>query len=317
MSIHTSTTLTQRLSELRAEFQCHNGITRMVSKYHTAPIKIAKAFPLGSAAGVIVMDVSPGLLAGDRYELDWKAGGNAHIYMTNQSFTKVHPSPVLGSDPAHDPVHDPNHGSATKRSPVPFLSGSSIFQRFELGEGAVVESMPEPIMLYKDAVFLNETEVRLAAGAVWMQAEIVCPGRTLRGERFQYHSYRSRFRVYYEDELIYAQNGLVEPDSQQLSAPGCLGEMTHTGTFYAFGAGLTAEHAEAVRDALAQLPQRSGYHIITGVTATHKHGIAVMAAGTAAWPLQEAFAAAWQALRGSLLGLPPLQQHGDSQFPKC
>ncbi|CAH1202600.1 Urease accessory protein UreH [Paenibacillus plantiphilus] len=263
----------------------------MVSKYHTAPIKIAKAFPLGSAAGVMVMDVSPGLLSGDRYELEWKAGEKAHVYMTNQSFTKVHP--------CADTIH----------------GGASIMQKFVLGEGAIVESMPEPIMLYRDAAFLNETEVRLAAGAVWMQAEVLCPGRTLRGERFQYRSYRSRFRVFYENELIYAQNGRIEPALQLLTSPGCLGEMTHTGTFHAFGAGITTEHIVAVRHTLAELPQWNGHSIVAGVTAAHKLGIAVMAAGTAAWPIQEALRSAWQSLRVSIAGLPPLQLQGDSQFP--
>ncbi|MBW7473820.1 urease accessory protein UreD [Paenibacillus oenotherae] len=274
-----------RVSELRAEFQCSSGVTHLVSKYHTAPIKIAKVFPLGGPAGVIVMDVSPGLLAGDRYELEWKIGPNAHVYMTNQSFTKVHP--------CGDPVR----------------GGSSIVQKFQLQQGAVVESMPEPIMLYKDAAFVNETEVQLSSGSVWMQAEIVCPGRTLRGERFQYRSYRNRLRVRHEGELIYAQNGLIEPGKQLLTAPGCLGGMTHTGVLYAFSDAITSRHVEAVRNAIAALPQREGQPVLAGVTATHKFGIAVMTAGMAAWPLQEVLAEAWQTLRRVLLHQAPLQFH--------
>ena len=97
------------------------------------------------------MDVSPGLLAGDRYELDWKVGADAHLYVTNQSFTKVHPCLELSK-------------------------GASLSQRFELAPGAIVESMPEPIMLFRDDLVINDTEVKLALGSVWLQAEVLVSG---------------------------------------------------------------------------------------------------------------------------------------------
>lgn len=276
----------QRISTLRAVFRKRESGTVLASKYHTAPIKIAKSFPLGERQngqlGVIVMDVSPGLLAGDRYELIWEIEEGARVYATNQSFTKVHPADASGN-------------------------GASMLQRFELGSGAVMESMPEPIMLYRGAALANDTEVRLAAGAVWMGAEVLCPGRTLRGERFAYRSLLNRLAVYYGDELIFAQNQRIQPDVQALSAPGCMGDMTHTGVFYAFSDRIGKQDAAAVLAALQALPSRDGHRVTWGVTLTHKHGLAVMASGTAAWPLQETLSAAWTALRMNMLGLPPLK----------
>ncbi|MBP3967055.1 urease accessory protein UreD [Paenibacillus sp. DLE-14] len=270
----------QRVSQLRAVFEKRERGTVLTSKYHTAPIKIAKAFPLDGPLGVIVMDVSPGLLAGDRYEFDWQIKPGAHAYVTNQSFTKVHPSSVL-------------------------LGGSSIRQSFELGKESVLESMPEPVMLYRDAALDSETLVRLSEGAVWMGAEVLCPGRTLRGELFDYIHLKNKVRVYYEDELIYAQQQNIIPESQQLSAPGCLGKLTHTGVFYAFADRIQAKHAEAVRAALESLPSRGQREVQWGVSLTYKHGLAVMAAGTTAWHIQETLAAVWAVMRKELLGLSP------------
>lgn len=277
----TPSEMGQRVSQLRAVFEKGERGSILTSKYHTAPIKIAKSFPLGGPVGVIVMDVSPGLLAGDRYELHWKAGQGAHAYITNQSFTKVHPSHEV-------------HG------------GAELVQCFQLEAGAIVESMPEPTMLYRDAVFKMKSEVRLAEGSVWMGAEVLCPGRALRGELFAYRSCRTEFHVYDKDELIYAQHQLIEPMSQRLSARGCFGEMTHTGVFYVFSDRLNAAHAEAIRTALSELPRFEEHPIEWGVSMTHKHGIAVMAASTAAWPLQETLAIAWGTVRERLLGLPPI-----------
>lgn len=270
----------QRASQLRAVFEKRERGTVLTSKYHTAPIKIAKAFPLDGQLGVIVMDVSPGLLAGDCYEFDWRLEPGAHAYVTNQSFTKVHPSNAL-------------------------LGGSSVRQRFELANGSVLESMPEPIMLYLDAALDSETIVHLGEGAVWMGAEVLCPGRTLRGELFDYLHLKNKVRVYYEDELIYAQQQNIIPASQQLTAPGCLGQLTHTGVFYAFADRIQTKHAEAVRVALEAMPSREGRMLQWGVSLTYKHGLAVMAAGTTAWHVQELFAVVWAVLRKELLGLSP------------
>ncbi|NBD26020.1 urease accessory protein UreD [Paenibacillus sp. T1] len=277
----TATPSAQRLSTLRATFRRREAGTFIVSKYHTAPIKIAKAFPLEGQLGVIVMDVSPGLLDGDRYDFQWNVEDGAHVYVTNQSFTKVHPS----------------HAAS---------SGSSMSQRFELGQGAVVESMPEPVMLYRDAAFASESEVRLSRGALWMGADVFCPGRTPRGERFAYREFRNKLNVYYGNELIYAQHQRIEPSRQELFAPGCMAELTHTGVFYAFSDRIGMPEADVVREALNVLPKHEGQPLIWGVSLTYKYGFAVMAAGNAAWVLQEALEAAWSSLRLHLLHLQPL-----------
>lgn len=267
------------LTRLQASFERHGDRTVMTRKYHTAPVKIAKAFPQGTGLGVIVMDVSPGLLDGDQYELDWHCGPGSRLFVTNQSYTKVHPAGVKG--------------------------GASLRQSFVLEEGAVVEHMPEPIMLYRQAALRSETDVRLAPGSLWMQGDVWCPGRTLRGEAFLYDRFDSRLTVRYGDELIGSQRQLIEPAAQRLHVQGSWGSATHIGTLFAFGDRIGAKHVEAVREAIESLPDRSAYGLTVGVSLTHRYGLAVMAAGTAAWPLQEALRGAWNALRLSVLGDPP------------
>lgn len=268
-------------SILRASFESRGGRTVLTDRYHTAPIKIAKTFPLEEQLAVIVMDVSPGMLEGDRYELEWTAGGNAALYVTNQSFMKVHPS---------------ENGT-----------GAALRQRFSLAPGAFVEHMPEPVMLYKDAALASATEVFLAPGSAWMQAEVLCPGRTLRGEVFDYRRFDNRLTVYYGTELIFAQRQRIEPAVQQLSAAGCWEEMTHLGTFYLFSDRLEAGHLEAVRSALDAVTQTPGREVLYGATLTHRHGLAVSAASNAAWPLQRVLEAAWTAARGAVFGKEPLR----------
>ncbi|MCM3630183.1 urease accessory protein UreD [Paenibacillus glycanilyticus] len=272
-----------RTSVLRASFHFAEDATRIADKYHTSPIKIAKSFPLKEQLGVIVMDASPGLLAGDRYELEWQAHRYAQTYITTQSYMKVHPSPLEGR-------------------PI----GSSISQTFRLGDQAVIEHMPEPVMLYKEARLHSETNVYLGQGSVWMQADILCPGRTLRQEQFLYSELRNSISVYYGGDLIFAQRQRIIPGKQKLKAPGCWEQMTHMATFCLFTDRLTASQIEAMKQLTQELPSYGTHPVIVGLSETQRYGLVATAASTAAWPLQEAMRFLWHGARRSVLGKEPL-----------
>jgi urease accessory protein len=263
-----------RVSELRASFGQVSGVTRLKERYHTSPIKIAKSFPLGTGAGILVMDVSPGMLEGDAYEMDWNAGKDTVVQISNQSFLKVHPCPGGGS--------------------------ASLKQRFAVGENAVVEHMPEPVMLYGGAAFSSDTEVRLAPGACWMQAEVLCPGRTLRGEIFRFRRLDSRLSVYEDGELIYRQNQRVLPEDQMLGAPGSWQDMTHWGTFCIFSSQVNRKLEERVREAMETLQPIPGKEVVSGVSLTWRSGLVVQAASRTAWTLQRALENAWLAARSAI-----------------
>lgn len=260
-----------RLSQLQASFERIGGVTRLAGRYHTSPIKIAKSFALGESAGVLIMDVSPGMLEGDRYELEWRAGRDTHVQLSNQSFLKVHPCPGGGE--------------------------ASVRQSFVLEENAVLEHMPEPVMLYGDASFRADTVVRLAPGSCWMQAEVLCPGRSHRNERFRYRSLDSCLTVYEGQELIYRQRQRVIPGEQLLRAPGCWQDMTHWGTLCLFGAGIDDTFAGKMQEALDELAPIPNREVVSGLSLTWRNGLVVQAAGRSAWTLQRCLEAAWLAAR--------------------
>ncbi|WP_235287320.1 urease accessory protein UreD [Paenibacillus tarimensis] len=271
-----------RTSFLRAEFEQRGGTTVMTGKYQTAPIKIAKTFDYSGELAAIVMDASPGMLEGDTYRFDWRAGPGTSVYVTNQSYTKVHPC-----------------GDG---------SGAVMQQRFKVEDGALMQSMMEPIMLYRDADLMNDSEVQLGCGAVWMQAEVLSPGRLLRGESFLYRKLDNRLKVYHGDELVFYQRQLIEPGLQQLEAPGAWEGQTHFGTLYAFSDRINPGWLATAREVLDKPLQAAGEHpVLAGASLTSKHGLAVLAAGRTAWQLQKTLRAVWTALRQEQLQAPPLR----------
>jgi len=265
-------------ARLEAAFAVRGGRTVLVSKMHTAPLKIAKAFDRPRELAVIVMDASPGMLAGDRYELAWTAEKDARVYLTNQGHTRIHPSA-------------PGRGVA-------------LTQRFTLREGACVQSMMEPLMLYRDAELAARTEVDLAPGAVWLSADIICPGRAGRGEKFAFRRYDAALTVRYGGEPIFRSRQLIEPANQRIAAPGAWEDCTHIGMLYCFSDRVDGSHLDAAREAAERAAAAVPGGCVAGASRTWRHGIVVMAAGGAAWRLQRVLEAAWRALRRTLLDLP-------------
>ncbi|MFC5447636.1 urease accessory protein UreD [Paenibacillus aestuarii] len=276
--------------EMTAEFAVRRGLTQLVRNYHASPLKIAKTFrfenetlgtdDVAEQLGVYIMDCSPGLMAGDHYEINVRLQEGARVFLTNQSFTKVHPA---------------LHGA-----------GCTQRQTLQLAPGALLEYMPEPLMLYKDARLHADMEVYLAPGAALILSDILCPGRTQRGEVFQYTSLRNRMKVWYDDELIYYQNQQIEPQSMQLQAAGCWGQDTHLGSLYVFSDRLGQRHLDDLQE---QLDELRDVRVRSGASMGYKHGLIVTMMGTSAWELQHGITYAWRCIRQSLFAWCPLHVH--------
>ncbi|OCT16619.1 hypothetical protein A8709_08050 [Paenibacillus pectinilyticus] len=276
--------------EISAQFAVRSGLTQLIHKYHASPLKIAKTFRYenetfladANAApmdqlGVYMMDCSPGLMAGDHYDISVRLEEGARVFLTNQSFTKVHPS--LG------------------------MEGSTQRQTLRLEAAALLEYIPEPLMLYKDANLFAETEVHLAKGSALIFSDVICPGRTQRGEIFQYSRYANRMKVWYEGELIFYQNQRIEPAAMLLTSPGCWENETHMGNLFIFSDRLQQRHLEAVMECLDHM---NGLAVRVGASLTYKHGLVINVMGRHAWEIQSALTQAWHQIRRSLWELTPL-----------
>lgn len=270
---------------VNAEFTTEGGITQLQSHTHAYPLKIAKTFPFeGQQLGVYLMDASPGVMAGDRYELGWHFGENTNVFVTNQSYTKVHPS---------------------KKDSGDRLNPSAQSQSLSLSCGAYVEYMPEPLMLYKDASFTSDMTVQLAKGASLFLSDIVCPGRTHRGEMFHYERYQSRLTVRYGSELIFSARQRVEPQRHTPQQIARWDSHTHAGMLYLFSERVNGKVVEALRE---RLTQQGFLHpgLYIGVSLTYKFGLAVSVLGVRVYEIEALLKEAWTFLRAEVFNRNPL-----------
>lgn len=169
--------------QLAARFACVRGRTVLADAYCTAPLKIAKTFHAADERGhtdggalVYVQDVSPGLLAGDCYELVIHVEAGARAYLTTVTATKIHPA----------------------------VNGRGAKQRthFVIESGGMLVYVPEPTIPFRGARFENETVVHVEADAAVLLTEILAPGRDHSGEAFAYEEVQNRWRVYRDGRLV-------------------------------------------------------------------------------------------------------------------
>lgn len=265
-----NSTKLQSTAQIAARFSVCNGQTQLSQLAQRAPLKIAKAFAQsdGSVA-VCIMDCSPGLLDGDAYDLSWHLEAGAQVSLSNQSFTRVHPAQEIGAQQ---------------------------MQRIVIEAGARLEFLPEPVLLFRDAVFRAECRVEMASQSTLMLSDIVCAGRISRGEEFQFRDWRNNFEVRMDGELIFCsrQKWPILPTKPLCPAsPAAWNHRTHYGSFYVFGAQFDAPRGSGLvgrwREELANHPQIWG-----GASLAPRWGLVASLLGDGAWNVQQAIGALHQ-----------------------
>lgn len=261
---------------LRALCSSQDGKTELTACYATAPLKVAKPFREEASNGLILymMDVSPGLLEGDHYDIAVTLEQDARLILTNQSFTKVHPSGQLAS---------------------------IMEQRFTVGPNAVLEYMPEPAIPYAASRFEGVTCFHLEEGAAVMFGDIWTPGRTQRGERFAFHSISNRTEIYRGESLIGWDHLLLKPERDKIGNLGAMEQYTHQASFWLFYEG---GELEVLVDRIRRLLP-TGDELLAGASLHAHGGLAVRMLGMNVWQLQQLQHRIWAECRSSLWGLPP------------
>jgi urease accessory protein len=95
--------------------------------------------------------------------------------------------------------------------------------RFEVGAGAYVEYVPDPIIPQAGSRLVQDTVVELQEGAVFVAAETLAPGRRARGERFAYERIRLRLEARRDGRELCVDTMELVPSRRSPDARGVLG----------------------------------------------------------------------------------------------
>ena len=247
-----------------ARLAVQDGRSYLAHSRQCAPLKVAKPFAQEDGGlSICVMDCSPGLLNGDRQEIDCFLEPHAKLCLHMQAALKLHPSRVA------DGV-------------------SEQLSRFHVAQGALLEFLAEPVIPFAGARFHGRTIVEMEAGGAAVFSEIITPGRLARGECFDYQEVHTHFSVYWDGELALWDSLRLQPATWK-DAVHPLGEYTHIGTLLVLSEAVAERHVEWLHAHLSAC----GPGVYGGASLVER-GLAVRVLGVAAWELQQCLAECWR-----------------------
>jgi urease accessory protein len=177
-----------------------------------------------------------------------------------------------------------------------------------VGEGALLEYVPDAVIPFAGARFAQRTSIRLAAGAGLFWWEILAPGREARGEIFEYTSVELKTDVLAGERLIAAERVRLEPKERQLTSLARFGPYRTWATFHICRVGLEANSWLALeselREVAAGLP--SGNGALWGVSTLPAHGMVVRGVAKQGRGALLGLQALWRAAKKRLYGREPV-----------
>jgi urease accessory protein len=180
-----------------------DGRTYLKKSFWQPPFKIADVTEdrRRPTLHLMQMSASPGVLAGDCYQIGIRLEEGAAVHWHTQSYQRL------------------------------FSMASAARQqvRVDLAPGASFTYLPHPCVPQAGADFRADNRISLSANSRLIWGEIVTCGRKLNGEVFQFSNYRSVTEVFLEGKLILKENLRLLPQRTDPRGIGHLEGFTHQG----------------------------------------------------------------------------------------
>lgn len=272
-----STAAVGRHGALALRFAQEDGRSYLAHRFWRPPLQIMRAVA-GEAGVPTIYLLSPtgGVVQGDRYEIEIGLAAGAQALVTTQAATKVYRMP---------------DGEARQHV------------RLEVGAGAVLEFVPDALILFAGSDLASDVEVVLHPGALLILHDLVMPGRLARGEVFAFRSYRSKLVVRDEDGLILYDAMRCRPEGEDWLDVGLLEGHPCWGSWYLLGdmdawgidaGGFCREHQAGL----------TGDGVFGSLSPLSRRGLAARMAARRLAPIYTAFERLRQAVNTAYLDRP-------------
>lgn len=226
-----------------------DGRTYLKESFWQPPFKIADVTEdrRRPELHLMQMSASPGVLAGDHYQIGIRLEDRAAVHWHTQSYQRL----FSMASPAQQQV------------------------RVELAPGASLTYLPHPCVPQARADFRADNRILLSADSRLLWGEIVTCGRKLNGEMFQFSNYRSVTEVFLEGKLILKENMRLMPQCVNPAGIGHCEGYTHQGGLICIDPQLDIERLVShLPERLAAIPD-----IDFGITGLQVNGFALRMLG--------------------------------------
>ncbi len=222
--------------------------TRLKDSFYNAPYKVVHYGTTQAAEhlALIIMSASPGILDGDRLEIDIDVREGSRFKLFTQSFNKLHP----------------------------MKSGASQEMVLTLAKDVVFQYIPHPVIPFERSVFENRNTLHIHAGSTLIWGDIISSGRVHSGESFGFTSYRNNTRVFFDDKPEIFDNQLIIPSQQPVQSLLFYEGYTHQATLL-----YVSEKASDLKLELDEILTGRYSEIEFGFSQCSDHGVVIRALG--------------------------------------
>lgn len=234
----------------------------------------------GACRLVHLNNVSGGVLGGDRLALDVVVDPEAVAQITTTGATRLY---------RHRDGEPDSEQHAT----------------FVVGDGALLEYLPDPVIPYAASRHRQRTEFRLGRGATLFWWEVTSPGRFASGECFAFEQLRVQVGIHAAERPILLEDYLLAPGRQNLSAPVRMFGYSHTASFCAVHEGRPAAFWRALEERLSAIAaaRTSPGHAVWGASALVSDGILVRGLAVGGRSIHATLVEFWRAARIAITGV--------------
>ncbi|HEY4363555.1 MAG TPA: urease accessory protein UreD [Bryobacteraceae bacterium] len=244
-----------------------------------------RAFALPSGSLVHLHNVSGGVLAGDRLTLDVEVAAGASAQITTTGATRLY-------------RHRQGAGDSEQRA------------RFSVGDGAMLEYLPDIVIPYAGSRHVQRTEFRLGTGGTLFWWEILAPGRLAAGERFAFERLRIQAGIYAGERSVLREDYVLEPRKKDLSSTARMGEYSHTASLCAVQTGRPAAFWRTLEDGWNQIARDRTQpgRTVWGASTLASDGVVVRGLSGSGRGLHDTLVEFWSMARRAITGedaVPP------------
>ena len=227
--------------------------------YTVGAVKISPAIYLDNDVipCYYLIQLGGGYIEGEYYENNIKLEKDSQAILTTQASSKIYKS---------------ENGIPSKQ-----------YTHLYLEKNSKLEFINDSVILYKDAVYEQSTDIYLEEGTTLIYSDGITAGWSPDGKLFQYKNARIKTNVYLNGELIYLDNLKIIPDEYEVQSFGILEGYKNFGTMLVIDKRIGKELIKKLREETKNLD----LDVKFGISLLEKDGFIIRILGNLTQDIQK------------------------------
>ena len=223
-----------------------------------------------------LIQLGGGYIEGEYYENNIKLEKGSEAILTTQASSKIYKS----------------------ENSIPSKQYTNLY----LEKNSRLEFINDSVILYKDAVYEQSTDIYLEEGSTLIYSDGITAGWSPDGKLFQYKSARIKTNLYLEGELIYLDNLKIIPSEYEVQSFGILEGYKNFGTMLVIDKRINKELIKKLREETKNLD----LDVKFGISLLEKDGFIIRILGNLTQDIQKVINKVHTYLRQEFFGLEEL-----------